>query len=43
MGARPKKTSSGSAWGVLVFIIVVLFATGLGQKIVEALSQLFNR
>jgi len=38
-----KKSSGNSVWGVLVFIIVVLFATGLGQRIVEALSQLFNR
>jgi len=45
-GVRPqqaKKSSGNSVWGVLVFIIVVLFATGLGQRIVEALSQLFNR
>ncbi len=42
--SQPKKKSTGnSVWGVLVFIIVVLFATGLGQRIVEALSQLFNR
>jgi hypothetical protein len=43
-GSQQKKRSTGnSVWGVLVFIIVVLFATGLGQRIVEALSQLFNR
>ncbi len=38
-----RKSSGNSVWGVLVFIVVVLFATGLGQRIVEALSQLFNR
>ena len=32
-----------SVWAVLVLIVVVLFATGIGQRIVDAVTALFQR
>ncbi len=40
--ARSKNRGSG-VWGVLVFIVIVLFATGIGQKVVSAIFDLINR
>jgi hypothetical protein len=34
---------SGSGWAVLVFMAVILFATGIGQRIIEAITDLLNR
>jgi hypothetical protein len=32
-----------SVWAVLVLIVVVLFATGIGQRIVDAVTALLQR
>lgn len=34
---------SGSGWAVIVFMVVILFATGIGQRIIEAVTELLNR
>ena len=36
-----RRKSSG--WAVLVFFVVILFATGLGQKIIDLITELLNR
>jgi hypothetical protein len=38
----PRNKGSG-VWAVLVFLVVIAFASGLGQRIVQAISELFNR
>jgi hypothetical protein len=38
--SRQRKTS---AWAVIVFIFVIVFATGLGQKIIDLITELLNR
>lgn len=40
-GAASRRRSSVGA--VLVFLLVILFASGLGQKAIELFSELFNR
>lgn len=45
---RRRRTSvpvkkSGSSWAVFVFAAVILFATGIGQRIIEAITELFSR
>ena len=40
-GTGPKRSSS--AWAVIVFIFVVAFSTGIGQRVIEFFSELFNR
>lgn len=40
---RSTKKSGGGALGVLIFIIVILFATGLGQKLIQLIQDLVNR
>ena len=40
-GAASRRRSSAGA--VLVFLLVILFASGLGQKAIELFSELFNR
>ncbi len=32
-----------SVWAVLVFFFVIVFATGLGQKAIDLVTELFNR
>lgn len=39
--SNPKRASS--AWAVIVFIVVIVFATGLGQKIIDLVTELLNR
>jgi len=39
--STPKRTSS--AWAVIVFIVVILFATGIGRQIIDAITELLNR
>ena len=40
-GARNR--TSGNVVAVLVFIVVVVFATGLGGRVIELLTELFQR
>jgi hypothetical protein len=40
-GANSRRRSSVGA--VLVFFFVIVFASGLGQKAIDLLSELFNR
>lgn len=42
---RPPTTNKrkSSGWAVLVFFFVILFATGLGQKIIDLITELLNR
>ncbi len=45
---RRRRTSvptrrSGSGWAVFVFMAVILFATGIGQRIIEAITEVLNR
>ena len=41
---RTTRRNKGSGvWAVFVFLIVIAFASGLGQRIVQAISELFNR
>jgi len=37
------KKKSGGAWGAIVFLIIFLVASGLGQRVLDALSDLFNQ
>ena len=39
--AAPRKQSS--VWAVLVFLVVIVFASGLGQKAIDLFNELFNR
>jgi hypothetical protein len=39
----PSQRRSSSVWAVLVFMVVILFATGLGQKIIDLITELLNR
>jgi len=41
--AVPTTRRSSSIWAVLVFMVVILFATGLGQQIIELITELLNR
>jgi hypothetical protein len=41
--AVPSKRRSSSVGAVFVFIVVILFATGLGQKIIDLVTELLNR
>jgi hypothetical protein len=41
--AVPSQRRSSSVWAVLVFMVVILFATGLGQKIIDLITELLNR
>lgn len=40
--AVPAQKRSSSVGAVLVFMVVILFATGLGQKIIEFVTELLN-
>ncbi len=37
----PKRTSS--TWAVIVFLFVIAFSTGLGQRVIEFFNELLNR
>jgi hypothetical protein len=39
----PARKKSGGAWGVLVFIIIILVASGAGRQILDAIANLFNQ
>ncbi len=39
--SRPRKGSS--TWAVIVFLIVIAFSTGLGQRVIDAINELLNR
>jgi hypothetical protein len=42
---RPPTSSKrkSSSWAVIVFFFVILFATGIGQKIIDFITELLNR
>ena len=39
----PAQKRSSSIGAVVVFLVVILFATGLGQKIIDLITELLNR
>lgn len=40
----PRRRNKGSSiWAVLVFLVVIAFASGIAQQIISAISELFNR
>ena len=41
--AVPSQKRSSSIGAVIVFLVVILFATGLGQKIIDLITELLNR
>ena len=41
--AVPSQKRSSSIGAVVVFLVVILFATGLGQKIIDLITELLNR
>lgn len=40
---RRRRNKGSSIWAVLVFLIVIAFASGIAQQIIGAISELFNR
>ena len=38
-----RRNKGSAVWAVFAFLVVIAFASGLGQRIVEAISELFNR
>lgn len=38
-----RRNKGSSIWAVLVFLVVIAFASGIAQQILHALSELFNR
>lgn len=38
-----RRNKGSSIWAVLFFLIVIAFASGLGQQLLRAISELFNR
>lgn len=38
-----KSSAASGVWAVLVFIVIAAFATGWGQRIIEAISELFRQ
>lgn len=40
-GTGQQRTSS--TWAVIVFLFVIAFATGIGQRVIEFVTELFNR
>lgn len=38
-----RRNKGSSVWAVLVFLVVVAFASGIAQQIISAVSELFNR
>ena len=41
--ARPRKKKGGGVTGFIVFLLIILFASGLGQRLIEALQELLNK
>lgn len=39
---RRRGNRASSAWSLIVFVIILLVSTGLGQKIIDAISQLLH-
>jgi hypothetical protein len=40
----PRRRNKGSSvWAVLVFLIIIAFASGIAQQLIAAVSELFNR
>lgn len=39
----PRRNKGSSVWAVLVFLIVIAFASGIAQQLLSAISELFNR
>ena len=40
---QARKSRGQSVLSVLVFIVIVLFATGVGQRIIDAVNSLIQR
>jgi hypothetical protein len=41
---RTTRRNKGSGvWAVFILLVVLAFASGLGQRLIEAVSELFNR
>ena len=38
-----RRNKGSSIWAVLVFLIVIAFASGIAQQVLNAISGLFNR
>ncbi len=38
-----RRNKGSSIWAVLIFLVVIAFASGLGQQLLRAISELFNR
>lgn len=38
----PRRNKGSGVWAVFVFLVVIAFASGLGQQIIRAISELFN-
>jgi len=38
-----RRNRGSSIWAVLVFLVVIAFASGLAQQLIHAISELFNR
>ena len=37
------RKKGSSAWAVIVFLVVIAFATGIGQRIIDLITELLNR
>ena len=37
------RKKGSSAWAVIVFLVVIAFATGIGQRIIDVITELLNR
>lgn len=38
----PRRNKGSGVWAVFVFLVVIAFASGLGQQIIRAISEMFN-
>ncbi len=37
------RKKGSSTWAVIVFLVVIAFATGIGQRIIDVITELLNR
>ena len=42
-GNNNRSKRGSSTWAVIVFLIVIAFSTGLGQRVIDAINELLNR
>jgi hypothetical protein len=38
-----RRTKGSSVWAVIVFLVVIAFASGIAQQLIHAISELFGR